>query len=122
MDVRVYRYVWNRNYLALDTCFPLANAVGHTVGRVDVQFGGTNGHKPRYRHVQDTAWRVLVRQAWLSPQEGLADPVDWDSRVKISMYPGSLKGTTDIKQGNLEADPLVVKYCQHLDFPYVDWL
>lgn len=117
--MRIYSYVWHRRYLALDTCVPLVDGVGHTIGRLNLRFDGTRGYEPQFQHLHEAAWQVHVFQALLKPQEGMLPPEEWDSRVKVSCYPGTHKGSTPILQGNLLARPTLPKYGRRLDFPYV---
>lgn len=116
--VRIYRYVWELDYSALATCCPLIDGASHTTGRLSFRFVGT-GYGVRYQELMDTAWRFVVKSASLKPVKGLPDPKDWDSRVKVTCYPGDSKGSSDIHQGDRLDDPTRPEFGTVLDIPYV---
>ena len=117
-NIRLYQYVWQLEYSALATCCPLIDGASHTTGRLSFRFVGT-GYGVKYQELMDTAWRFVVKSAALKPVKGLPDPIDWDTRVKVTCYPGDSKGSSDVHQGDRLKDPTNPEFGTVLDIPCV---
>lgn len=89
--------MWVGDYKGLETAVPLVDGSAHTIGRLQFKFLG-KAQATRYQELLDCCWAMTIKSAHLDKEHTALElpPEEWDTRVKITSYPGKSKGTTNL--------------------------